>query len=158
MCLAGTYIATSGATSSSNCTPCRAPLISNASTGAIGCKPCQDGKTALINGSSVCVACRVGQYGAGGICSTCAAGFYAPAPGAIACTACPTGSYSTNTTGATTCVACPMATFGNTTGLSSCFVCTSPIVLHSLPSEVSLVSSSRVLYLWRNCERGVTVA
>lgn len=70
----------------------------------------------------VATTCPTGSYSETGqsFCTSCNAGTYLETSSSI-CTSCSIGKYSLASS--TACTNCPAYTFGNTTGLASCFLC-----------------------------------
>ena len=91
--------------------------ISSSSNGTASngtaCFPCADGTFAPNTGTTVCIACFRGHYGASTKDKT----------SKTYCEACPFGKYADEYASGV-CKACPAGTFGNITGLHACVDCT----------------------------------
>ena len=97
LCAAGTFLASTGSTTSSDCTSCDAGKIS--AEGASACTTCSSGKFADGSATS-CLECTSGSCSAGTETSC--------ANGVKSCTACASGKYKSSD-GTETCSDCPPA-------------------------------------------------
>ncbi|GMI22709.1 hypothetical protein TeGR_g13157 [Tetraparma gracilis] len=126
-CAAGTYIGTTGSTSSGDCVDCEAGKYSSSIDGVSECATCDAGKANANTASTevtACQDCGVGKYsGIGdGHCSFCEGGKINSATiGAVAsdCTDCAAGE--SNNAASTVCESCPAGTYS--TAASLCTEC-----------------------------------
>lgn len=107
-CPSGTFSATPGATSISQCGPCE-PGYYNPIEGQYECQPCPAGSYSPYLGASSCQLCWQGSYSSSGMstCTTCSSGTRSSAVGATSastCQLCQVGSWSAGNT--SVCVDC----------------------------------------------------